>query len=71
MDSVEIGSALRPARKRLGITQADAADHVEISERTVRDIEKGKDGAAFSAYVRLADVVGLGLELRTGGADGR
>lgn len=71
MDSVEIGSALRTARKRLGITQSDAADLADISERTVRDIEKGKDGTAFSAYVRLADVVGLSLELRTGDADGR
>lgn len=71
MNAVDIGLALRAARKRLGITQSDAADLAGISERTVRDVEKGKDGADVSAYLRFAEVVGLSLERRAGGVASR
>lgn len=71
MDALEIGRAIRVARKRLKITQADAGELAGISERTLRDIEKGKDGVALAAYINLLDVVGLSLAVTSGGADGR
>lgn len=71
LNAAEIGKTLRGARKRLGVTQADAAELAGLSERTVRDIEKGKDGSSFAAYLGLANVVGLQIELVGGGTDGR
>lgn len=71
MEVSEIGRRLRLARKRLGVTQADAAELAGMSERTVRDIEKGKDSPSFAAYVALAHVVGMRIELAGVEPDGR
>lgn len=71
MEVSELGRNLRLARKRLGVTQADAAELAGISERTVRDIEKGKDSPSFAAYAALAHVVGMRIELAGVDPDGR
>lgn len=63
MEVSEIGRSLRLPRKRLGVTQTDAAELADILERTVRDIEKGKDSPSFAAYAELAHVVGMWIEV--------
>ena len=74
VDAKEIGKRVREARKHLGVTQADAAELAGISERTVREIEQGNARSSFAAYLSLANVVGLRIELtseaRNGGQRG-
>lgn len=70
VDAAEVGKALRTARKSLGVTQRDAAELAGMSERTVRDIERGRASASFSAYLDLADVVGATIQVTRAGSDG-
>jgi len=41
-DIAKLGQAVKTARKEMGLNQSELADRAEISERTVRSIEKGE-----------------------------
>ncbi len=62
--SKEVGSAIRAARKRHRLTQPQLAELAGISERTVRDIEKGSASVSFAAVIAVAAVLGLRVEAR-------
>jgi len=64
MDITEIGENIRNRRRFLAITQEDLADISEISERTLRDIEKGLANPELQSLMKICDV--LGLELKIG-----
>jgi len=64
MDIIEIGENIRNRRRFLAITQEDLADISEISERTLRDIEKGLANPELQSLMKICDV--LGLELKIG-----
>ena len=59
----DIGSALRAARRRLGLTQQEVADLSGLSDRTVRDLEKGSSSPSPGAVIAVARVLGLRLEV--------
>lgn len=59
----DIGSALRTARRRLGLTQQEVADLAGLSDRTVRDLEKGSSSPSLGAVIAVATVLGLRLEV--------
>lgn len=59
----DIGSALRAARRRLGLTQQEVADLAGLSDRTVRDLEKGSRSPSLGAVIAVATVLGLRLEV--------
>ena len=59
----DIGSALRAARRRLGPTQQEVADLAGLSDRTVRDLEKGSSSPSLGAVIAVATVLGLRLEV--------
>ena len=59
----DIGSALRAARRRLGLTQQEVADLAGLSDRTVRDLEKGSSSPSLGAVIAVAMVLGLRLEV--------
>lgn len=59
----DIGSALRAARRRLGLTQQEVADLSGLSDRTVRDLEKGSSSPSLGAVIAVATVLGLRLEV--------
>ena len=59
----DIGSALRAARRRLGLTQQEVADLAGLSDRTVRDLEKGSSSPSLGAVIAVATVLGLRLEV--------
>ena len=63
MDITEIASTLRERRKFLKITQGDLADISEISERTLRDIEKGIANPELKSLLKLCEVLGLELNI--------
>lgn len=61
--ATELGNAIRQARKHFLLTQTDLAELVGVSDRTVRDIEKGKSGASFATVLAVAHAVGVHLEI--------
>jgi len=63
MDVKEIGSTVRERRKFLKITQEDLGDIAGISERTLRDIEKGLANPELESLMKLCDVLGLELTI--------
>jgi y4mF family transcriptional regulator len=63
MDITEIASTLRERRKFLKITQGDLADISGISERTLRDIEKGIANPELESLLKLCDVLGMELTI--------
>jgi len=63
MDITEIASTLRGRRKFLRITQGDLADISGISERTLRDIEKGIANPELESLLKLCEVLGLELTI--------
>jgi y4mF family transcriptional regulator len=63
MDIKEIGSTIKGRRKFLKITQEDLADISGISERTLRDIEKGLANPELESLMKLCEVLGLKLTI--------
>lgn len=59
----ELGLTIRDARKHFRLTQTDLAELIGISDRTVRDIEKGRPGVAFSTVLAVAAAVGVHLQV--------
>lgn len=54
-----LGGALRAARKRLGLTQAEAAQRAGINRQKLIQVEQGKPGVALAAYVAAMQAVDL------------
>lgn len=63
-ETVDVGLAIRAARRKNGLSQAQLAELAEISERTLRDIEKGRPGVGFAAVIAVARALGLRIEAR-------
>ncbi|MEM8966594.1 MAG: helix-turn-helix transcriptional regulator [Bacteroidota bacterium] len=61
MNVKELGNTVRERRKFLKITQEDLADIAGISERTLRDVEKGLANPELESLVKLCEVLGLEL----------
>ena len=58
-----VGVAIRDARRHFRLTQLELAELVGVSDRTVRDIEKGRSGPSFSTVLAVAAAVGVRLEI--------
>lgn len=63
MTPSDIGGTLRAARRRLGLTQQEVADLAGLSDRTVRDLEKGSTSPSLGAVFAVARVLGLRVEV--------
>ena len=60
--SVEsLGSAIRAARKRLGLTQLELAEACNVGITFVTQLERGKATAELGRALRVAQAVGLDL----------
>lgn len=58
----QIGPAVRDARKRLGLTQAQVAERAQVSRRFVSELEAGtRPGAEFARIVAVLGAVGREL----------
>ena len=64
MDIKQIGTTLRERRKLLNVTQEDLADISGVSERTVRDIEKGLANPELESLMKLCEVLGLEVSVK-------
>ncbi len=68
-DTTEIGSRIRSARERLGLTQAGLAAQVGVTRSAVAQWETGRAGQVGGHLTQIASVLGVGIEhLLLGGA---
>jgi HTH-type transcriptional regulator / antitoxin HipB len=58
-----LGSALRSARKRMGLTQPDLALAAGVGVRFIVDLEGGKPTVRLEHVLRVIDALGGSLEL--------
>ncbi|BAU95618.1 transcriptional regulator [Corynebacterium suranareeae] len=63
MNAEEIGMALLKARKDLGLRQAELADLAGVSERFIRDVEKGKATVQLNKVIDVLSVLGLEMTI--------
>ena len=64
MSIEEIGEKVKERRVFLRIKQEDLRDIAGISERTLREIEKGAANPELKTLLKLCDV--LGMEIKIG-----
>ena len=60
---IDIGSAIRDRRRRLGLGQDELAARVGVSRKWIIDVEKGKPRAEIGLVLRTLDALGLRLSL--------
>ena len=61
--SIELGSALRGRRSRLGLTQEEVADVIGANRRVIGELERGKGTVQLQIAMEAARVLGLDIEL--------
>jgi y4mF family transcriptional regulator len=67
---VDLGAAVRRARRSCGLRQEDVALAAGTGVRFVVDLERGKPTAQIAETLRVLHVVGLHVELAGPGLDG-
>lgn len=60
----DLGSALRRARKELGLTQQQTADFCGVSVTYLYQLEKGKETVEFGKAIDIARRLGIDLLAR-------
>lgn len=63
----DVGASLREARLAAGLTQRDAANAAGVGREWIVAVEAGHERAELGKVLRLAEAVGLSLELRPTG----
>ena len=58
LGAADLGKRLRLARERAGVTQAQAADQIEVARTTLVAIESGKRRVRMEELRRLAQSYG-------------
>jgi y4mF family transcriptional regulator len=58
---VEIGRAIRAARRAHGLTQEQLAELAGASTRTVREIERGSGASSLDTVIAVAAAVGVAI----------
>ncbi|MGD8193477.1 helix-turn-helix domain-containing protein [Herbiconiux sp. P18] len=59
-----IGLAVRAGRRSSLLDQSDLAELAGVSERTLRDIERGRGNPGIAAVLAVLHVLGQHLEVR-------
>jgi DNA-binding XRE family transcriptional regulator len=60
---IKLGLQITKRREVLKLTQQDVAAATGISDTTVRFIEKGKPGVAIANWIKVADMLGLKIQV--------
>ena len=58
---VDLGDAIRAARKRQGLRQTDLALVAGTGDRFIRDLERGKETAQLGPTFRVLAALGISL----------
>ena len=61
-NQVEFGKRIRNEREKLGMTQEELADDLNISHGHLNKIEKGKEGCSIDLLLELADYFGVSTD---------
>jgi y4mF family transcriptional regulator len=63
MDPAAIGQKIKERRKFLHIKQEDLAEIAGVSERTLREIEKGAANPELNSLLKICDVLGMEVKI--------
>lgn len=55
---------IKERRNLLGLTQQDLADYTGLSLRIIKSIESGKGNPSIGTLGKIAEVLGLEIEMR-------
>ena len=61
-NQVEFGKRIRDERAKLGMTQEELADDLNISHGHLNKIEKGKEGCSIDLLLELSDFFGVSTD---------
>ena len=61
LSPANLGSAIRDARRGLGLTQLELAEACNVGITFVTQLERGKETAELGKALRVAQAVGLDL----------
>lgn len=64
MHQLNLINALRQRREQLGVTQSHLAELAGVGSRTLKEIESGKGNPTVDTLIKLAEVLGMELQLR-------
>ena len=59
----EFGKKIILQREKLALTQMDLASLCGLSDLTIRNIERGKEGTSIGNWLNVADKLGMKLDL--------
>ena len=62
---IKVGQQINKRREQLKLTQLDLAEITNLSDATIRSIEKGKPTVAIGNWVKVADILGMDIVLQT------
>ena len=57
-----IGKVIKQARKNCGLTQEELAEKTNMAEKTISNIENGKQFPALNNFFRIFEILNLSLE---------
>jgi DNA-binding XRE family transcriptional regulator len=60
---IKLGTQISRRRELLKLTQQDVAAATEISDATVRFIEKGRPGVSIHNWMKVCDFLGLEIQV--------
>lgn len=63
MEKIEIGQIIKDRRVYLGITQKDLAEIVDISLRSLVDIENGNGNPTIDQLNKILNALGLTIKI--------
>jgi DNA-binding XRE family transcriptional regulator len=61
---VKLGQQINKRREQLRLSQWDMAEITQLSDATIRAIEKGKPTVAMGNWIKVADVLGVEVVLQ-------
>jgi len=56
-----LGAAIRDHRKRLGLTQQELADKIELSPNFIGTVERGEEHLSMGSLEQIAAALGVGI----------
>ena len=64
MNLLEVGDLIKKRRESLSLRQEDLAELSKVANKTLHLIEQGTGNPSFETLKKVADVLGLELELK-------
>ena len=59
----KLGEQITKRRELLSLTQKDVATAVNLSDATIRFIERGRPGVSIANWIKVADLLGLEIQV--------